>query len=225
MEVTPSILVDNIDEFWKQVRRLAPYFPHSQVDIVDNILVPGKTIDIDDIIKTITDYRQLITDYRIVFDFHLMVKDYKKEIKKLEKLRNSVKIDVVFVHHAARPNFEFLISQYQFSFGLVLNPEDRVKAIVQKYDVDKLPAIQIMSVHPGAQGQAFIPEVLKKIEQLRSAGYRNKIYLDGGINEQSLPIIVSQSFPPDAIGPGSFFSKAENLEVKISYLKNLGIML
>ena len=37
-----------------------------------------------------------------------------------------------------------------------------------------------MSVYLGKQGQTFLQNNLKKIEQLRNIDYRNKIFLDGG---------------------------------------------
>ncbi len=218
MEITPSILVSDINDFWDQIKRLTPYIKHFQVDIIDGIFVPGKTITIDEIINSISNFKFQISN--LTFDFHLMVQDYRKHVEKINELKDFVKIDTVLIHYGVHPDFSFLTSQFPFSFGLVLDPPDRVETIKQGYDLGKLPAIQIMSVYPGKQGQAFLPEVLKKIEQLRIAGYRNKIYLDGGINEETLPIIFSQKYKPDVIGPGSFFSKAENVEEKVKLINN-----
>ncbi len=216
MEITPSILVSDISTFWQQIGRLLPYLQHFQVDICDGIFVLNKTITIDDIFSTIKHYNDNVSN--LIFDFHLMVKNYKQHIEELNQLQKTIKIDTVLLHYSVNPDFNVLSVPFPFSFGLVLDPDDRVETIKQKYDLQKLPAIQIMSVYPGQQGQAFLPETLQKIEQLRKAGYRNKIYLDGGINEQTLPIIFAQQYKPDVIGPGSFFSKAEDIKEKIDLL-------
>jgi pentose-5-phosphate-3-epimerase len=80
-----------------------------------------------------------------------------------------------------------------------------------------------MSVNPGRQGQPFLLETLKKIEQLRLLGYRNKIFLDGGINEKTIPEILAQKFLPDVLCPGSFLTKADekDLSKRVDYLFNI----
>lgn len=105
--------------------------------------------------------------------------------------------------------------------GLVLNPEDKIDTIKQVYDIQKIENIQIMSVNPGPQGSPFIPNMLNKIEQLRTLGYKSNIFLDGGINEESLKLILKLQNRPDFICPGSFFSRAENIKERVQYLTRL----
>jgi ribulose-phosphate 3-epimerase len=104
--------------------------------------------------------------------------------------------------------------------GLTLNPSEQVSDLESHYNLDNVPSIQIMSVTPGVQGNPFIPETLNKIEQLRVHGYRFKIFLDGAVNDKTLPAINKQKFKPDVICPGSFLTKAKDLEKNVEYLKN-----
>jgi pentose-5-phosphate-3-epimerase len=78
-----------------------------------------------------------------------------------------------------------------------------------------------MSVVPGVQGNPFLPNTLKKIEQLRVLGYRNKIFLDGAVNDKTIPFINKQKFKPDVVCPGSFLTKAKDLEKNVKYLDKL----
>jgi pentose-5-phosphate-3-epimerase len=78
-----------------------------------------------------------------------------------------------------------------------------------------------MSVTPGVQGNPFFPETLVKIEQLRLLGYRNKIFLDGAVNDKTLLIINKLKYKPDVICPGSFLTKAKDLEKNVEYLNKL----
>ncbi|MBI3366061.1 hypothetical protein HY041_00335, partial [Candidatus Roizmanbacteria bacterium] len=150
--------------------------------------------------------------------------DYKKEIDKLERLKNYINIKTVLIHTSLFLNYSLLPKTYpQFSFGLVLNPEDSVKTIKLNYEFEKIPLIQIMSVHPGAQGNPFIAESLKKVEQLRRANYRNKIALDGAINDKTIPLILKYKFLPDILCPGSFLTKADKLNKRVNYLENLAL--
>ncbi len=218
VKVTPSILTNNINDFWQQIKRLLPYYQHFQVDIIDGKFASQKTITVDDILSTMQQHSH-VTIKPLVFDFHLMVVDHEKEISKIDNLK--IPIGTILIHLKNQPNLELLEDKYTYKFALTLDPDDSVEQLLEKYDLKSVQAIQIMSVVPGAQGQPFLPETLQKIEQLRNLGYRNKIYLDGGINEKTLPIIFSQKFRPDVIGPGSFFSKAQNIIERVDFISSL----
>lgn len=219
MIIIPSILEKTAGAYMSQIQKLSKYYAHFQIDIADGIFVSNKTAQIEELEKTMKQSNNR-TIKNLSFEFHLMVQDYEKEIEKLEKLRNWLNIKTVLVHASLFPNYQLLTTNYKlFSFGLVLNPEDSVKTIKTKYELEKVPIIQIMSVNPGAQGNPFIPETLQKVEQLRNANYKNIISLDGGINNATIPYILSQKFQPDIVCPGSFLTRAENLEERVVYLK------
>jgi len=221
MIVFPSILEKTPEALWSQVEKLSRYYSHFQIDIADGIFVPNKTLQIDEILQSIQSSNHPIVR-QSTFEFHLMVKDYHKEIEKLQKLRNYLSIETILIHSSLSPKYSILNTKYsQFSFGLVLNPEDSVQTIKTKYNLQEIPLIQIMSVNPGAQGNPFIPESLKKIEQFRMANYRNKISLDGAVNDITIPLIISQKYLPDVLCPGSYLTKAENLEERVTYLQKL----
>ncbi len=64
--------------------------------------------------------------------------------------------------------------------GISLNPETPVEALEPA--LDHVDMVLVMSVHPGFGGQSFIPEVLAKVEALRTRyGYAGDIEMDGGI--------------------------------------------
>lgn len=219
MQVMPAILVHSIRDFSQQINKLSDYFQYFQIDIADRIFVPNRTIQITDIVKSA---RQWNDKTNLSFDFHLMVKDYEKEIKRLEKLKNLTTIKNILIHYSVNPNFQFIISNFPFfSFGLVLDPQDKAKTIIQKYDLAKIPCIQIMSVNPGFQSSPFLKENLKKIEELRLLGYKGTILIDGAINNQTLPLILAKKYKPDILAVGSFLSKAKKLEDRVQYLKGV----
>ena len=222
MLITPSLLTDSIDNLWKQIARLAPYFPHFQIDIVDDIFASGTTITTGELLKSLPDNKTLIASNHLVFDFHLMVKDFDQDLENIREISSTVTIDTVILHFGVRPDIADLQKKYSFKFAISLNPDEIVDDLIRQYPTyQNIDGIQIMSVIPGKQGQTFMPEVLNKIEQLRIAGYRNLIYLDGGINQESLPIIFRQKYTPDVIGPGSFFSAADDISEGVAFIQNL----
>ena len=222
MQTVPSILEKNSQDLFFQIDRLSKYFSRFQIDIADGIFVPNKTVQIEDIVDCFSSYSLFPIPYSLTFDFHLMVKDYEKEIEKLEKLRNFIKINLILIHYSVFPKpYPLNPNPYSFPIGLTLNPRDQVDDLTSHYNLKQIPSIQIMSVVPGLQGNPFLPETLKKIEQLSVLGYRNKIFLDGAVNDKTLPIINKLKYKPDVICPGSYLTKAKDLKKNVEYLNKL----
>jgi pentose-5-phosphate-3-epimerase len=213
MQTVPSLLEKTPQDLFFQINRLSKYFSRFQIDIADGIFVPNKTVQIDEIEKNLN---QLINK-NVVFDFHLMVKGYEEEIKKLEKLKEVMKVNYIFIH------FPVISNLSSSPIGLTLNPQDQVEDLANQYNLNKIPFLQIMSVNPGFQGSPFLPEMLNKIEQLRNTGYRKEIFLDGSVNEKTIPVILSKKYRPDFICPGSYLTKTEGkeLEKRKNYLSDL----
>lgn len=221
MKTIPSILEKDVSSLFYQINKLSPYFPRFQIDIADGIFVPNRTVQIEEIKDSLN--KDYLYKDSLLFDFHLMVKDYKTEIKKLEKLNKLIKINLILIHFSAILDFGLRISDLSpIPIGLTLNPEDQVTDLTNHYSLKQIPSIQIMSVNPGFQGSPFLDKTLNKIEQLRDIGYRKEIFLDGAVNEKTIPVILSKKYQPDYICPGSYLTKAaKNLEERVQYLKKL----
>lgn len=205
MDIYPSILETNLPDFEKQFNNVLPFFDHFQIDIADGQFVTNRTVQIEKL-----EGRNWKLEVGKTFEFHLMVKDYKKEIEKLERLKEKINITLVFIHLQAialDPSTALRFAQDDggWKYGLVFNPEDDISSnwsIIKQFSV-----IQLMTVEPGLQGEPFLPEVINKIDQLRRLGFSGQIILDGGINDKTLPLIVSRANKPDAVCPGSYFKK------------------
>ncbi len=223
MFVMPSILEERPEDYYLKVKRLSRYFSSFQIDITDGQYVSSKTASVKEILNTFLKDKDLIK--KNTLDFHLMVKDFQLEIKKIINFKSKIKLGNIFIHFNLKPKYEELINLYYKNIGLVLNPEDGVRDLANYYNLNKINFLQIMSVYPGRQGQSFMKETLNKITQLRLIGYRSKIYLDGGVNEKTLPIILGKKFIPDVVCPGSYLTKTNDGELakKIDYLIKLKI--
>lgn len=219
MQICPSILEPTAESLFTTINRLSPFYKYFQIDIADGIYVSNKTVQIDDLSHYLSNQvTKLPTN--LIFDFHLMVKDYETEIMKLEKLKNLIKINNILIHFSAITNFQLPISNLStLPIGLTLNPEDQVADLARHYNLNDIQAIQIMTVIPGVQGNPFVHESLNKIEQLRVLGYKSKIFLDGAVNDKTVLIINKLKYRPDVICPGSFLTKAKDLEANVKYLE------
>lgn len=219
MKIIPSLVEPTPLNLFAAIKRLSPFYQRFQVDIEDGKFIPYKTLSIDDLVTYIQKERSSPLLKHIALDFHLMVNDYHTHVQKINSIRKFVSIDTILIHSFLHPEIRALSSKFpSLQIGLVLNPPEQVDDMVMQFDLSSVPIIQLMTVYPGLQGQSIIPEMLQKIEQLRKQGYGNQIYLDGGINEKSVPMIRSLQFQPDALCPGSFLINAPRLEERVAFL-------
>ncbi len=218
MQICPSILEPTADALVETIHRLSPFYQYFQIDIADGVFVPNKTVQIEEIKDSLI--KDCLNKDSLSFDFHLMVKDYPTEIKKLEELKKLIKINLILIHFSALTTpYSLQPTNSSFPIGLTLNPQDQVDDLTSHYSLNTIPCLQIMSVTPGVQGNPFLPETLTKIQQLRELGYKSKIFLDGAVNDKTLPIISKLKYKPDVLCPGSFLTKAKDLKKNVKYLE------
>ncbi|OGK62915.1 hypothetical protein A2446_00130 [Candidatus Roizmanbacteria bacterium RIFOXYC2_FULL_38_9] len=225
MQIIPTILESSSQDIINQITRLSPYFDTFQIDIIDGIFAPNKTPSVAELLDTIKQNLkqtgfQLLTN-NLIFDFHLMTEDFEKEIDRIGALSKYIHIRNILVHIDLSPNYRLLMNTFpNFSFGPVINSEDNVYEVMESYDINTFPFIQFMTVHIGSQGNPFIAQVLKKIEQLKRAGYRGKIFLDGSVNEETLALIMTKTYRPDVLCIGSYLTRSTDLENRVSKLQS-----
>lgn len=218
MNVVPALLEQDVEVQKKQLLSLSRHYSRFQIDIADNIFVPNKTTQVDELLNS--SFFNIAGG--VLFDFHLMVADPIKHIDAI-KLLPKKRIGTILIHYSVFPQYSDLKRLYPtLRFGLVLNPEDEVDAIPEEL-ITRLPSLQIMTITPGFQGSSFIEKLLIKIEQARKRGYRGEILIDGSVNEKTIPVILSKEYKPDILGIGSFLTKAspKALRERVDYLTSL----
>ncbi len=198
IQLVPTVLAENETEFVRQIGMLSPLSDRIQIDIADGLLVENTTVGTEFVIRHLAENCQNYEGK--LFDFHLMVKYWEAEADILEKAQESINVNLVLPHYSV-----YRQKEASFNIGVVFNPEEDI----DKSLLEGVPAIQIMTVTPGRQGNTFLRENLHKIKLLRSYGYRREILVDGGINEKTLPLILAEEDRPDVLGIGSYLTKAE----------------
>jgi len=224
MEVVPTITTTAIETLEYLLFRFLPHGKTFQIDIQDGHFVPNKTFRADDVLQ----FMQKLPPERLdiyrsaVFDFHLMVQDYSPSLEAIGQIKKLVTVRYIFVHqNFPHPHLELN------HVCPTLNPEDPPVpgAMFLGKPLLSYPAIQIMTIHPGPQGQAFIPKQLERINDLRINGYKGKIVVDGSMNPTSLQYILSRpsTYHPDIACIGSYLSRAPDQEIgaRIEILKAL----
>ena len=200
IEIAPSILSADFaslaDEI-AQVESAGVNMVH--LDVMDGHFVPNITFG-PPVIAKLRKYSDL------VFDSHLMISEPAKYAKAFVEAG----VDHITFHIEASAQPIKLIDKLHelgCSAGICLNPETPVEAI--KAVAPLCDMVLVMTVHPGFGGQKFILEAAKKIIQIREiVGPEIRIEVDGGIDPQTAPVVVS--YGADTLVAGNaIFSKTD----------------
>ena len=105
--------------------------------------------------------------------------------------------------------------------GCVLNPDTSEEEVIEL--LPDLDLVLVMSVVPGKGGQSFIPEVEKKVRNIRKAidlqvkngGKTTKLMIDGGVKDHNAAMVSEWGIDIAVVGSGLINDRAtikENLE-------------
>jgi ribulose-phosphate 3-epimerase len=129
---------------------------------------------------------------RLPFDVHLMCEEPDRYIDAFI----SEQTEYIVVHQEACVHLDrtlHYIKSKGVKCGVALNPATVPETL--DYVLDIADQVLVMSVNPGYGGQKFIMAALDKIAWLVSARHAGslsyRIAVDGGVNEDILPLVVS----------------------------------
>lgn len=178
------------------------------VDLMDGLFVPKKNDDLEYHIS-------LLQNQTKPLDIHLMMIDPIESIKKLQILQPTT-ITVHLEIPKLKESLE-LLDTFKIGKGIAVNPETDIEKITPY--LKEINEVLLMSVHPGAGGQTFMPSVVPKITWLKN--YRKThnlqftIAVDGGINDQTISAIKDV----DLVISGSFICESDDYEQQITKLR------
>ncbi len=212
VKIAPSILSADFSKLGEEIRdveRGGADWIH--IDVMDGHFVPNITIGplIVDSVRPIT---------KLTLDVHLMIENPDQYIEAFAKAG----ADYITVHAEACKHLHRtiqLIKSYGVKAGVVLNPA--TSPAVLEYVLDDLDMVLLMSVNPGFGGQAFIPSVLDKIEQvdkmIKEKGLSIEIEIDGGVNEETAKLCIEKG--ATVLVAGSAIYNKEDREKAIAALR------
>ena len=155
-----------------------------------------------------------------ICDVHLMIEEpgnYAEAFK-------NAGADILTVHIEACTHLHRNIQQIKnlgMQAGVAVNPHTPVESL--KDILADIDLVCLMSVNPGFGGQAFIPNTLHKISQLRKLikdrDLSVKIEIDGGVTLDNAKSIIDAG--ADVLVAGNTVFKSANPATTIELLKNL----
>ena len=192
---------NNLMEYIEEVSFLTDFL---HCDVMDGIFVPNICLSAETV-------NYINAHTTLPLDVHLMMATPEKHIDNfINAGANIITIhyesyirDLVFQKEMFVSDLK-KIREHNCLAGISINPNTHV-SVIEKY-LSLADVVLIMSVQPGYSGQMFIPEVLKKIEELnqirRNEKLSFKIEVDGGINSNIIPSL--KAVGTDIVVSGSY---------------------
>lgn len=213
-EIAPSLLAADFYDLKSQIEELnSTRIKYLHLDIMDGNYVPNISYG-PDIIKNLRNHTDLI------FDVHLMIEKPENYIDSFV----DAGADIISFHPETTKHPNRLVNYIKskgVKAGIVLNTH--VDESVLKYLIDDIDLILVMTVVPGFGGQAFIPQIMNKIENIRKIIDESNrdiiLEVDGGIKIENIKEVSDAGVDLFVAGSAVFNEKGITNNVNKFYKK------
>jgi ribulose-phosphate 3-epimerase len=171
------------------------------IDVIDGNFAPDFTMG-SSIINLFRENTSLPLDY------HLMIEEPSRLFNAFPVRPN----DIYAIHQETSRNLHrdlVTIRRMGAKVGIALSPGTPLEAL--EYVIEDANVILLMTVDPGYKGQPLVPQTLRKVEKLRKMindmKLDLKISVDGNVNPQYIPEMVSAGADNLVLGSSGLFRK------------------
>ncbi len=182
-------------------------------DIVDGNFAPDFTMG-SSTIKLFRNNTNLTSDY------HLMVEEPARIFDIFEGEENGI----LSIHQECCRNLHrdlIKVRQKGLKVGVVLCPATPLETL--EYIIEDIDNVTLMTVNPGYKGQTLVPQVIKKIADLKkminNMNLNAKISVDGNVNPQTIPNMVAAGADTLVLGSSGLFKKDSSITDCVSAIK------
>lgn len=191
--IVPAILANSKQDFKVQVERINTFTRRVQIDIVDGLFAPNKTLDVTNI----------WWPKGWETDLHMMVTRPSEHLETIFKLNPSLCIFHAEAQEDLLPIFEAL-KQHDIKAGVALLP-GTFPGAVQKY-IEVADHVMVFAGQIGVQGSRADLLQTEKVSLIRAIKTDVEIGWDGGANMTNVRTLAHSDV--DVINVGSAISQA-----------------
>ncbi|MDD4923447.1 MAG: ribulose-phosphate 3-epimerase [Dehalococcoidales bacterium] len=190
--VVPAVLTDNPQSLKDMLGIAATFTGFVQIDIMDGLFVPSKSITATDI---------CIVKTGLKWEAHLMVNNPENLV---DDFASAGAQQIIFHYEATEShgNIIDMVHGAGLKAGIAVNPDTDISVLDPL--INKLDSVLFMSVVPGYYGSKFIPEVLDKITDFRNKYPHIYTGIDGGIKENNIATVAKTGVNSICVGSAVF---------------------
>ncbi len=212
IKVSPSLLSCDFSRLGEEIRAAVDAGADMiHCDVMDGHFVPNITFG-PPVLASLRSHCD------VLMDVHLMIDAPEEYVKNFA----DAGADIITFQVEATRHPHRLITQIKdlgCKAGVVLNPGTPEETI--EYLANMVDMVLLMTVNPGFGGQSFIPEMLRKIENVRAMIGDRDLEVDGGIDDKTAPAVIEAG--ANVLVAGSYvFSGSYSYREAIERLKAAG---
>ena len=181
-------------------------------DVIDGIYAPDFTMG-SSIIDTVKSATKLPSHY------HLMVEEPMRIFDRFKLNSN----DIFTIHQETSKNLhrDLINVKEKSKVAVAISPATSLEHL--EYVVEELDNILILTVNPGFKSQKMIPQVVRKIENLKNLlikmNLKATITVDGNVNKETIPDFIKAGSDILVLGSSGLFKKDVTIKKAVEEIK------
>lgn len=181
-------------------------------DLVDGLYAPDFTMG-STIIDTVRNFTKLPGHY------HLMVEEPMRLFDNFKLTKN----EIFTIHQETSKNLhrDLIAVKEKAKVAVALSPATSLEHL--EYVIEELDNVLILTVNPGFQSQKMIPQIVRKIENLKNLINKMNLNLtitvDGNVNKDTIPDFVKAGADILVLGSSGLFKKDKSIKDAVDEIK------